>query len=53
MTPLVEKRNAYRILVGKHEGKTYLENLGVMVKMILIWILKRYAWERRLYSSGS
>ena len=41
VTPLVEKRNAYRILVGKPEGKTYLENLGVMVKMILIRILKK------------
>ena len=25
---------------GKPEGKNYMENLGVMVKMILIWILK-------------
>jgi hypothetical protein len=40
VTPMV-KRNAYRVLVGKPEGKTYLENLGVIVKMILVWILKR------------
>jgi hypothetical protein len=41
VTPTVEKRNAYRILLGKPKRKTYLENLGVMVKTILIWILKR------------
>jgi hypothetical protein len=37
-----ERRNAYRILVGKPEGKSYYEDLDVGVRMILKWILKRY-----------
>jgi hypothetical protein len=36
VTPMVEKRNARRVLVGKTEGKTYLESLGLVVKMMLV-----------------
>jgi hypothetical protein len=36
-----EKRNAYRILVGKEEGKRPLHNLDVHGRIILRWILER------------
>jgi hypothetical protein len=32
-------RNTYKILVGKHERKRPLEDLGVNRKIILKWIL--------------
>jgi hypothetical protein len=34
-----DMRNAYTVLVGKHEGKSYLEDLGVDRKIILEWTL--------------
>ena len=42
-----EKWNAYRVLVSKIEGKGTLRNLGIDVRTILTWILKKYdgsAW---------
>jgi hypothetical protein len=33
-------RNEYKLLVGKLEGKTQLEDLGVDERIILQWILK-------------
>jgi hypothetical protein len=36
-----ERRNAYRILVGKPEGKNHWEEQDVDVWTILKWILKR------------
>jgi hypothetical protein len=36
-----EKRNAYRILVGKPEGKNHWENQDVDGWTILKWILER------------
>jgi hypothetical protein len=36
----LEKRNAYRILVGKLEGKRPLERLDVGGRIILEWILE-------------
>jgi hypothetical protein len=30
-----EMRNAYNLLIGKHERKSHLENLGVNKKIIL------------------
>jgi hypothetical protein len=36
-----EKRNVYKILVGKPEGKRPLEDLGIVGNMILKWILQR------------
>jgi hypothetical protein len=35
------KRNAYRILVGRPEGKRSLEDQDVGALIILKWILKR------------
>jgi hypothetical protein len=32
-------RNAYRILVGKSEGRDHLDDLGEDGKIILEWIL--------------
>jgi hypothetical protein len=34
-----ERRNAYRVLVGKPEGKNSLEDLGVDGTVILKWNL--------------
>jgi len=42
-----ERRGAYRILVGKPEGKDHLEEPGVDGRIILIWILMKWnveAW---------
>jgi hypothetical protein len=42
-----EARNIHRNLVRKLEGKRYLERPGIMGKVILQWILKKYggrAW---------
>jgi hypothetical protein len=36
-----EKRNGYRILVGKPEGKRPQENLEVGGRIILEWIFER------------
>jgi len=34
-----EIRNAYKIVVGKYEGKNYSEDLGVDGRITLEWIL--------------
>jgi hypothetical protein len=39
LAPIGEKRNAYRILVGKPEGKRPLEDQGICGWIILKWIL--------------
>jgi hypothetical protein len=36
----VEKRNTYRVLVRRHEGKRHVEDLGVDGRIILRWSLK-------------
>jgi hypothetical protein len=49
-----EMKNAYRVLVGKPEGKSHSENLGTDGNIILEWILgksggklwTRYTWLR-------
>jgi hypothetical protein len=35
-------RNAYRILVGKHKGKSHSEDLRVDGRIILEWILGKF-----------
>ena len=34
-------RDAYRVLVGKPEGKSHLEELGADGSIMLKWILKK------------
>jgi hypothetical protein len=36
-----EKRNMYRVLAGKPERKSHLEDLGAEGTIILIWLLKK------------
>jgi hypothetical protein len=35
-----KRRGAYRVLVGKPEGKNHLEGLGIHERIILKYILK-------------
>jgi hypothetical protein len=36
-----ERRGAYRVLVGKPEGRNHLEEKGVDGRIILKWILEK------------
>jgi hypothetical protein len=47
-----EMRNAYKIFVGKPEGKNYSEDLGVDGRIILDWILENRVVSCRLDASG-
>jgi len=38
---MIEMRNLYKILVGKHEGKDHSEDLGVSTKIISDGILRK------------
>jgi hypothetical protein len=40
-----EKRNAYRILVGKPEGKRPLEDRDIGGWILLKWILREMEWD--------
>jgi hypothetical protein len=40
-TRMGERRGAYRILVGKSEGRNHLENPGIDGRIILKWILEK------------
>jgi hypothetical protein len=35
-----ERRGAYRLFVGKREGKNHFKDLGVHGRIILKWIIK-------------
>jgi hypothetical protein len=35
-------RGTYKTLAGKHEGRRPLGSIGVNVRVILKWILKKY-----------
>ena len=37
-----EKRGLYRVLVGRAEGKSHLENPGVDGRIILRWIFRKW-----------
>jgi len=39
---VVERRGAYRIFMGKLEGKNHLEDPGVNVKIILRWMFSKW-----------
>jgi hypothetical protein len=36
-----ERRGTYGVLVGKLEGKSHLEDIGVDGRILLTWILKK------------
>jgi len=36
-----ERREAYWVLVGKHQGKNHLEDPGVDGRIILRWIFRK------------
>jgi hypothetical protein len=37
----MEWRNSYRVMMGKHEGKDCLEDLGIDTRVILTWMLMK------------
>jgi hypothetical protein len=41
---MVEERKLYKVLVGKPEGKSHLEDQGVGGKIGSEWILERLVW---------
>jgi hypothetical protein len=40
---LREKRNTYKVLVGKRDGKRPLEGTALDGRVILKWTIKKYA----------
>jgi len=48
-----ERRCAYRVLVGKPEGKNHLGDQGVDGRIILRWIFRKWEGEHGLDSSDS
>jgi hypothetical protein len=44
VAPMGERRDVCRVLVGASEGKDYLKNPGVDVRIILRWILGSGIW---------
>jgi hypothetical protein len=40
VTRIGARRGAYRVLVGRHEGRNRLENPGVDGKIILKWLFE-------------
>jgi hypothetical protein len=48
-----KRKDAYRILVGKSEGKNHLEDLGLDGNIILRWIFRKGGWGLGLDLSGS
>jgi hypothetical protein len=39
---MMERRCVYRVLVGKPEGKTHLEDPGIDGRIILRWIFRKW-----------
>jgi hypothetical protein len=37
-----EKRNPYKVLLGKSGGKNYYEDLNIGRRIILKWLLEKY-----------
>jgi len=46
----VESRGAYRVLVGKLEGNSYLEDQGIDGRIILRWIFRK--WDVRAWTES-
>ena len=47
-----ERRGVYRVLVGKYEGKSHLEDPGVDGRVILKWIFRKLdvgAWNGSIW----
>ena len=47
-----DRRGAYRVLVGTHNGREHLEDLHIDGRMILKWIFKKWdvkAWTGLLW----
>jgi hypothetical protein len=45
VTCMAERRAEYRFSVGKPDGESYMENLGVDGNIILKWIFKKCVLE--------
>jgi hypothetical protein len=45
---IVERRDAYRVLVGKPEGRRPFEDEGADGNVMLKWVFKKDAWGRGL-----
>jgi hypothetical protein len=41
------RRGAYRVMVGRSEGKSHLEDIGIDGKIILKWVSKK--WDREAW----
>jgi len=46
-------RGTYRVLVGKPKAKDQLEDPGVVGRIILRWIFRKWMWKHGLDRSGS
>jgi len=47
-----ERRGLYRVLVGKPEGKSHLEDPGIDGRIILQWIFRKWdvgAWTESIW----
>jgi hypothetical protein len=49
---MAERRGAYRVLMGKTEGRNHLKDLGVDGRIILKWIFLEVKWGYGLDRSG-
>jgi len=48
---MFERRDVYRVLVGKPEGKNHLDNPGVDRRIILTWIFRK--WDMGVWTGWS
>jgi hypothetical protein len=48
-----ERKGAYRVWVGKPEGRNHLKDPGIDGRIILKWIFEMWDWEHGLDRSGS